>query len=137
LGLVLFYHLVDCKHQISKSPFFYPLFDANLMASSCVASIIRLYALYNVSHSTDQSWDNAVIVIWSCIELNTGVICVGLGSLKPLISRYLPGFLGSSHANEVSNAYRRRSRYMRRLDEEGLPSGADVEFSDNFVTRLK
>jgi hypothetical protein len=101
------------------------------MASSCVASIIRLYALYKVSFSTDQSWDVPVIVIWSCIELNTGVICIGLGSLKPLISRYLPGLLGSSHATEASNIYSRKSRYIRPLDEQCLRRGGDIEFSDN------
>jgi len=99
------------------------------MASSCVASTIRLYALYKVAFSADQYWDVTVIVIWSCIELNTGVICIGLGSLKPLISRYLPGLLGSSHATEESNIYDRN--YVRPLDEQHLRRGGDIEFSDN------
>ncbi|KAH8663630.1 hypothetical protein BGZ60DRAFT_342194, partial [Tricladium varicosporioides] len=57
----------------------------------CIVSIIRLYLLHVATSSTDSTWDNIGIANWSCIELNTGITCACLTTLKPLISHFFPG----------------------------------------------
>ncbi|KAH7304554.1 hypothetical protein B0I35DRAFT_330539, partial [Stachybotrys elegans] len=58
--------------------------------SVCIISVIRLHSLYVTSVSTDPTWDNAGVAIWSCIELNVAIICACLTTLRPLITRLYP-----------------------------------------------
>jgi hypothetical protein len=53
--------------------------------STCVTSILRLPSLYKISKSTDLTYDNIGIASWSSIELNTGIICACLVTLKPVL----------------------------------------------------
>ncbi|RKF56660.1 putative pth11-like integral membrane protein [Erysiphe neolycopersici] len=57
---------------------------------AAIVSIWRLYALFIVSISNDISWDIAEMAIWSCIELNVGITCACLSTLKPLTCHFIP-----------------------------------------------
>ena len=61
------------------------------MTSGCIASILRLHTLYIATHSKDPTWDKTGTVYWSSIELNVGIICASMTTLRPLASRMLPG----------------------------------------------
>ncbi|CCU81853.1 PTH11-like integral membrane protein [Blumeria hordei DH14] len=52
-----------------------------------IISALRLYSLYLVSVSKDITWDITNMTIWSIIELNVGIICLCVSTLRPLISR--------------------------------------------------
>jgi hypothetical protein len=69
--------------------------------SACIASIFRLHALYLLSKSPDFFWDGPATATWSCIELNVGIICASVSTLRPLFSLFLPKVFGSrpSYAN--------------------------------------
>ena len=43
--------------------------------------------------------DNVGAASWSAIECNTGIICACLPTLKPLISRILPGLISTLSGN--------------------------------------
>ncbi|POS86072.1 hypothetical protein EPUL_002534 [Erysiphe pulchra] len=58
--------------------------------SAAIVSIWRLYALFIVSISNDISWDIAEMAIWSCIELNIGITCACVSTLKPLTCQFIP-----------------------------------------------
>ena len=53
--------------------------------------------------STDPTWENIGAAIWSSIELNTSIIASALPTLRPLITRMLPGMgfstAGTKHSN--------------------------------------
>lgn len=59
-------------------------------------SILRLPSLKKASISTDFSYDNIGIAIWSCIEVNVAILCACLPALKPLISHFFPGLLSTA-----------------------------------------
>ncbi|KAF2454920.1 hypothetical protein BDY21DRAFT_373789 [Lineolata rhizophorae] len=59
---------------------------------ACITSILRLHALYVVSVSDDITWDNPGSAIWSSVELNTGIICACLPTLRALVARVFPRF---------------------------------------------
>lgn len=64
--------------------------------SATVASICRLHSLYIVDISTDITWDNPGSAIWSAIELNVGILCASLPTLRALFIEYWPrAFLSS------------------------------------------
>ncbi|RKF56706.1 putative pth11-like integral membrane protein [Golovinomyces cichoracearum] len=57
---------------------------------AAIVSVWRLYTLYIVSISKDLSWDIVGMVIWSCIELNVGIICACVSTLRPFTAQFIP-----------------------------------------------
>ncbi|KAF1996954.1 hypothetical protein P154DRAFT_497567 [Amniculicola lignicola CBS 123094] len=78
----------------------------------CIISILRLPSLHKAVVSTDFSYENIGIAVWSCIEVNVAIVCACLPALKPLISHFFPGLSTTKHTS--------RSNYMR------YGSGRDV-----------
>ncbi|KUJ14828.1 uncharacterized protein LY89DRAFT_649396 [Mollisia scopiformis] len=91
----------------------------------CGMSILRLHWLIIAVRSTDPTWDNIGIANWSCIELNTAIICPCLTTLKPLLSRCFPRVFSS-------NSSRSRHRYI-----EGIESGSNNAGSQTNPEALK
>ncbi|KAF2453666.1 hypothetical protein BDY21DRAFT_292640, partial [Lineolata rhizophorae] len=60
-----------------------------------VTSILRLYSLYIISRTQDMSWDNTDPAVWSNVELNIGIMCASLPTLRPLIALVFPRLLPS------------------------------------------
>ncbi|PSN63289.1 hypothetical protein BS50DRAFT_109155 [Corynespora cassiicola Philippines] len=113
----------------------------------CVISIVRLKALYAATMSTDSTFDNYDIAIWSVVEVNSAVIGACLPTLKPLISRVWPRLLSSGHASHsyTLNTYNERQRRARpdslsetvMLGDEGVilsPSTVDKKAAGVGVT---
>jgi hypothetical protein len=64
--------------------------------SACIVSILRLEALFAVLQSDDMSWDLPLSLIWSCLEINTGIFCACIPVLKALATRIFPRLLGTT-----------------------------------------
>ncbi|KAK4962683.1 hypothetical protein LTR10_000310 [Elasticomyces elasticus] len=95
---------------------------------TCVVSILRLQSLYVISRATDVSWNNPLAAIWSSVEINTGILCSCLPTLKACVSRYLPRLFttkisraGSrpSHARGASNHHKNGTRSKMSFQELG------------------
>jgi len=59
-------------------------------------SIIRLQSLVHFASSTNATWDNLPVGVWSTIEINVGIICVSMPSLRLLLIRVLPKAFGTT-----------------------------------------
>ncbi|KAF2170774.1 hypothetical protein M409DRAFT_51034 [Zasmidium cellare ATCC 36951] len=70
---------------------------------TCVISILRLSALYVISKSSDVSWDNPLAAIWSSLEVNVGILCSCIPTLKGCITRYFPTLFSSSSYGASNN----------------------------------
>ncbi|KAJ2905317.1 uncharacterized protein MKZ38_005830 [Zalerion maritima] len=55
----------------------------------CIVSIIRVCLLNTVYPTADITYDNAVVAVWSCIEINTAIACACMTTLKPFVSKFL------------------------------------------------
>lgn len=64
-------------------------------------SIIRLQSLVAISTSKDPTYDNAPAAIWSAIETNVSIICSCLPLMRPLFTRWTPGFFSSHKRSGV------------------------------------
>ena len=77
---------------------------------TCIISILRLQSLLVFLHNSDISWHNPLAAIWSSLEVNIGILCSCLPTLKAMVSRYFPrafnsSYLrGSDHSNERGHA---------------------------------
>ncbi|KAJ5906745.1 uncharacterized protein N7473_003661 [Penicillium subrubescens] len=69
----------------------------------CITSIVRLVSLKKISDSTDPTYDNVGAASWSAIECNTGIICACLPTLKPLLSRIVPGLMSTFTGSKPTN----------------------------------
>ncbi|TKA61458.1 hypothetical protein B0A55_12770 [Friedmanniomyces simplex] len=65
---------------------------------TCVVSILRLESIYAASHSAkDTSYNSSLAALWSSLEVNTGILCSSLPTLKTLLSRLFPQIFTSYH----------------------------------------
>jgi hypothetical protein len=88
---------------------------------STIASIIRLQSLRIFTLSNDPNYDSLPINTWSMVEVNIGIACACVPTLKPLVSR---------------------CRGLRRDDESGskvpiLKTGKDLMISLHPGTHMK
>lgn len=86
-----------------------------LGAFVCLTSVLRLKSLYSISWSTDITWDNGGAAMWSSLEVNVGIICASLPTLRTTISRFFPKLFStsaahSSHPVKTVQSTRRNSR---------------------------
>ncbi|KAH7063919.1 hypothetical protein BKA63DRAFT_185026 [Paraphoma chrysanthemicola] len=58
----------------------------SLGAFSCIASIVRLHSIKIYTKSTDPFFDAVPINLWSMVEVNVGIYCASIPSLKALFS---------------------------------------------------
>ncbi|KAG8162205.1 hypothetical protein KVR01_007970 [Diaporthe batatas] len=81
-----------------------------------VVSILRLQSLMKYANSTNVTWDNTSVAIWSTIELNVGMICTSLPTLRLLAVKVWPVLNGSTIRSRFGYSGSRygRSRYPKR-----------------------
>lgn len=77
------------------APYFPSTLLIETLDSTCIVSIFRLHSLYVISRARDITWENPLAAIWSCVEVNTGILCSCLPTLKAALSRIFPKLFGS------------------------------------------
>ncbi len=92
--------------------------------SGCLTSILRLRSLYLLSISTDLTYDNLDAAIWSCVEVNVGLLCACVPTLKPLISGLIPRLFSEHNSLSKRSAPRAAGGYAG-----GGYSGGDIALS--------
>ncbi|KAM0717774.1 hypothetical protein Q7P37_006106 [Cladosporium fusiforme] len=58
-----------------------------LGGGAVIASGVRIWALWRYFYGTEITYDAVLILLWSQIEINTGIICASIPSLRPLFRR--------------------------------------------------
>lgn len=61
-----------------------------------VVSILRLQSLAQFANTTNPTWDYFDVTKWSVIEINTGIICTCMPSLRVLLVYLFPKILGTT-----------------------------------------
>lgn len=106
--------------------------------SVCIISILRLHSLYDASRSSDLTWDNAHSATWSCVEINVGISCASLPTLKACISRFFPRvFHTATHSAPGGIVHGASFPHQRRPSNHEtwthLPSGNDHKHMSRFT----
>jgi hypothetical protein len=58
--------------------------------SACVISVLRLTSLRASTKSVDITWDKAYSAFYGVIEVNTGILCSCIVTLRPLFHHLIP-----------------------------------------------
>ena len=91
-----------------------------LPSSTCLASGLRIRALnLGVKHTEfDTSYFYPEVAAWSSLEINVGIICACLPTLKPIVDKMFPGLLHDP-ARRMGASFVNRSIY----DRDGMYMG--------------
>lgn len=88
--------------------------------STCVAGILRCYAVVIMTENEDITWNFGRGFIWSSIEPSLGIVCACLPTLRPLVRYVFPSGFGSSQkASKYKNSdlvHTSKSRDFYRLE---------------------
>lgn len=72
------------------------------LASVTIVSIIRLQALVVFGKSSNATWDNFPVSLWSTVEINVGIICTCMPTLRLMLVRAFPALgAGSSYGRRT------------------------------------
>ncbi|KAB5536333.1 hypothetical protein GE09DRAFT_1176725 [Coniochaeta sp. 2T2.1] len=66
-----------------------------LASAACIASIVRVSYVKAMQNNPDVTWTQASAAVWSCLELNLGILCNYLALLKPFVRVHMPFLAGS------------------------------------------
>jgi len=88
---------------------------------------MRLHSLYVIGRSTDVTWDNVGAATWSAVELNVGIVCACLPTMRPLINAISPKLLDSTRRGTAATVtplpymgdkHQRSTTYTSRLQSQ-------------------
>ncbi|KAL1854458.1 hypothetical protein VTK73DRAFT_8740 [Phialemonium thermophilum] len=74
-----------------------------------VVSILRLRSLVTFANSSNPTWDNYDVVLWSTVELNVGYICACMPTTRLMLVRLFP-ILGGSTRRDYYYGYNHNNR---------------------------
>ncbi|KAF7560062.1 hypothetical protein G7046_g4092 [Stylonectria norvegica] len=100
-------------------------------SSVTVVSILRLRSLVKFgTHSLNPTWEYLDVSKWSTIEINVGIICTCMPSLRLVLVRLFPKLLGTTqryYANYASN----RTPQGKSRDALGTVATSNVDRSQH------
>ncbi|PVH80503.1 MFS general substrate transporter [Cadophora sp. DSE1049] len=105
-----------------------------------IVDVVRIYYLQQavdtqtiaqsrLGTGIDFAWTASTALMWSAVEVNVGIICACIPTLKPLVKRILPSMItdrsrsGSGSGNEKSSSF--SSQPHRDSNAEQQPSVAE------------
>lgn len=82
--------------------------------------------------SDDFSWNASLSLMWSAVEVNVGITCACIPTLKPLIIRILPAMIVDPKGTRRTSAQVRSA--PAASDTGTKPTSSDNSQPDNFIT---
>ena len=77
----------------------------------------------------DPSWDNTEAAAWSVIELNCGILCSSLPTLRPLLAKIIPGLGSRYRTNAAYQHYGTDRTGPRRMTSDPKLNGSPLTIS--------
>jgi hypothetical protein len=60
--------------------------------STCIVSVLRLVWIYPISITKDVTYESPLSALWSNVELNVGILCSCVPTLRSCMTRLFPSF---------------------------------------------
>lgn len=100
------------------------------MDSVTIVSILRLRSLIFFANSSNPTWDQWSIAYWSTIEVNVGMICTCLPSLRLILLRLFPQLgSGSRSGRSYGVQSQAQTNASKRLSNKEQHHLSDLESS--------
>lgn len=112
----------------------------------CIISIVRLKSLYAISISTDIPLNSVDCALWSCVEVNTAIVCSSVSTLKPLLAKVFPRILpapkqsslepyNNTFGSHKSKLYGRQKEAIGNQNEIHVNHTFEMTIEDDFASR--
>lgn len=85
-------------------------YSTDLVSSVTVISILRLRSLVTFASSLNPTWDQVDIINWSNLELNIGIMCANLPTIRVILVRLFPKVLGTTKPTDRAAYYANRNQ---------------------------
>ncbi|KAF2811618.1 uncharacterized protein BDZ99DRAFT_569614 [Mytilinidion resinicola] len=89
--------------------------------SVCITAVIRLIYLEKVFTAPDFAYNGAIIWVTTSVELNIGIICSCLHTVKPLLKKWFPRTFGSSNDRHISDYPNTKPRSYGIISDRSFP----------------
>ena len=87
-----------------------------------------------VVEQKDFPWYASLSFMWSAVEVNLGIVCACVPSLKPLFLRFLPGFIRSAEDISMKEASFDSDMKLQEKGPNNLPDFAIPQDQDRVLT---
>jgi len=67
--------------------------------STCIVSVLRLVWIYPISITKDVTYESPLSALWSNVELNVGILCSCVPTLRSCMTRLFPSFFPANITN--------------------------------------
>ncbi|ODA78119.1 hypothetical protein RJ55_06722 [Drechmeria coniospora] len=105
------------------------MFGTGLLVT--IVSMLRLNSLASYANTTNPTWDQYGVVVWSAVEVNVGMICTCLPTLRLVLLRIFPRIMGNdTRLQKYTVRYgssRRSDGPARHPAEVALEAGSDAD----------
>ncbi|KAL5596714.1 hypothetical protein BROUX41_006594 [Berkeleyomyces rouxiae] len=78
-----------------------------------VMSIVRLHSLIKFANSHNTTWDQWEAALWSTIEINIGIICACMPSMRVVLVHFFPRVFDSTFHDRGKSSYYASEQYSR------------------------
>ncbi|PHH52846.1 hypothetical protein CFIMG_002317RA [Ceratocystis fimbriata CBS 114723] len=88
-----------------------------------VMSVVRLHSLIKFANSHNTTWDQWEAALWSTIEINIGIICACMPSIRVVLVRLFPRVFDSTFHDHGKGSYYASDQYKRSMPQDSAVSG--------------
>ncbi|KAI9670522.1 MAG: hypothetical protein M1817_004389 [Caeruleum heppii] len=68
----------------------------------CIVTVIRLTHYIELAKTMDLSWLGVTTYLWCVVEVDVGIMCACMVTLRPLLRKILPSFMGTTSQRQSS-----------------------------------
>jgi hypothetical protein len=104
--------------------------------STCIVSVLRLVWLYPISITKDVTYESPLSALWSNVELNVGILCSCVPTLRSCMTRLFPSLFSptvSSHGTQLETKPHSSASDSKRLTltiQEIVSPRIDIDLED-------
>jgi hypothetical protein len=98
--------------------------------STCIVSVLRLVWIYPISITKDVTYESPLSALWSNVELNVGILCSCVPTLRSCMTRLFPSFFPSNTTDvSVPSQYKPNASHneSKRLTIQEIALPRDLE----------
>jgi hypothetical protein len=92
------------------------------------------------ANSKNPTWDNLATAQWSTIEINVGIICACMPSMRVLLLKIFPRLKGTTNQSSANGYYASNNNHANRSSSKRIGTSSQVgtdgiNFSKSFTLK--
>ncbi|KFY23116.1 hypothetical protein V493_06073 [Pseudogymnoascus sp. VKM F-4281 (FW-2241)] len=102
-----------------------------------IICVVRITYIMSLANNPDVTYSQARAAVWSCVELNVGIMCASVIVLKPFMRHHFPGVF-STYVMSVDNSDATPKNFTRGFAESKKANPSEYQHPNTFqMARVK